>query len=576
MLNGVRYPSVTAVPGWTYTGGTPAGTGSYAPKADGSLQFFPSVTNLLLQSQTLDNAGWVKTDTTITANAVAAPDGTTTADLVTEGSAGTALLFSPTATISPSVQNVESIYLKRGNTDWIRLRFFSNDGANGVNAWFNLATGAAGTTTTTGSPTNVALVASDVGGGWFRVSISATLATSTTANLSVASAVSNGATGRVSGATYYAWGAQLELGSTASTYIPTTTAAVTVAPPRITDAGYLAEEARTNVVPRSAMTGATSSTLPPGMAVQLATGLTQTVVGIGEEYGLPYFDWSITGTASGTGYPALLLTPTGTNAPAASNGQTWTGSVYYRVVSGSLPTGMIGVGTQIFNGAAYLSGLSSTSPSTATGFTRLTTTGTIANASTTGVTLYVGSPGGVTTGTVVNVVIRIYAPQLELGSFATSPIPTTSVAVTRAADVMQITNAAPSLGYTLLASVNSPILTGNRNIITLGTQRGQIYANGTTYSNAIDGFANLSSQTQTAGLANLAATFGPSAQSLGINGTLVGNTTNATSDGATRTVYIGNSAAPSQWFNAPICRIVIYPRAMSNSELQAITTAGAY
>ena len=40
--------------------------------------------NLLLQSQTFDNASWTKgADVTITANGATAPDGTATADLIT-------------------------------------------------------------------------------------------------------------------------------------------------------------------------------------------------------------------------------------------------------------------------------------------------------------------------------------------------------------------------------------------------------------------------------------------------------------------------------------------------------------
>ena len=40
-------------------------------------------TNLLLRSEEFDNASWAKTNATITVNATTAPDGTTTADLIT-------------------------------------------------------------------------------------------------------------------------------------------------------------------------------------------------------------------------------------------------------------------------------------------------------------------------------------------------------------------------------------------------------------------------------------------------------------------------------------------------------------
>jgi hypothetical protein len=47
-------------------------------------------------------------------------------------------------------------------------------------------------------------------------------------------------------ATVYIWGAQVETGSAATAYIPTTTVAVSADTPRITNKGVLIEEARTN------------------------------------------------------------------------------------------------------------------------------------------------------------------------------------------------------------------------------------------------------------------------------------------------------------------------------------------
>ena len=43
--------------------------------------------NLLTYSEQFDNAAWSKTNTTITANSTAAPDGTLTADTLTSGAA---------------------------------------------------------------------------------------------------------------------------------------------------------------------------------------------------------------------------------------------------------------------------------------------------------------------------------------------------------------------------------------------------------------------------------------------------------------------------------------------------------
>ena len=49
-----------------------------------TLQYTTPRTNLLLQSQTYDNASWSKNAAAITANAAAAPDGFVTGDLLKE------------------------------------------------------------------------------------------------------------------------------------------------------------------------------------------------------------------------------------------------------------------------------------------------------------------------------------------------------------------------------------------------------------------------------------------------------------------------------------------------------------
>lgn len=178
--------------------------------------------NMLLRSEEMDNASWVKADTTVTSNAIVAPDGTTTADLLTEGSAGTAQILQVTTVVGQKAYTA-SLYLKYGNHDWIRVLFYETSTGNTSHVWVNLTTGALGTSTSGGAGvTNLGTTITNVGNGWYRVTISATF-TNTSASLYITSATANNSLTRVNNGTRYQWGAQVNQGSVAAAYQKTTT-----------------------------------------------------------------------------------------------------------------------------------------------------------------------------------------------------------------------------------------------------------------------------------------------------------------------------------------------------------------
>lgn len=174
-------------------------------------------TNLCLQSQTFGTT-WVLNNTTLSADAAAAPDGTTTADLIYPSTSGTNRWVQQNFTNTVATYT-NSFYVKPNSSwTWVYILKF-NAGAGG--AWFNLQTGAVGTVAS-GSATMTAEA-----NGWYRCTFTDTSLVAATCYIGFSDA-DNSLTATANGTSgAYLWGAQNELGAFASTYIPTTTVAVT-------------------------------------------------------------------------------------------------------------------------------------------------------------------------------------------------------------------------------------------------------------------------------------------------------------------------------------------------------------
>jgi hypothetical protein len=412
--------------------------------------------NLLLQSQDFTTT-WGVVETTASSNTTTAPDGTSTADTITETTATSNHRSGQTVTITAAV-HVFSVFLKKGGgasaPNWIQLCF---TGANSGHVNFDIANGTVGQSGFTGTGT-----ITSVGNGWYRCTLSQPSFSAGATGCTISFVNNTDTATRLpsyagnTAADVYVWGAQLEQRSAVTAYTATTTAPITNYIPALQTAasgvarfehnpvtgeslGLEIEEQRTNLAIRSedfnnvayqkndssTITNtiiAPDGTLTGGKLIENNANaqhlLFQVVSGLST--GATY-TYSFYAKAAERTNAQILFAQGSNNALASANLETGT------------------IGSVIINGGNWTGG-SAAITSVGNGWYRLSLTATIVGSSALSIRIVLENTTGnsIYTGDGYSG-IYIWGTQLEAGAFATSYIKTEGSQVTRSADSASMT-----------------------------------------------------------------------------------------------------------------------------------------
>ena len=208
--------------------------------------------------------------------------------------------------------------------------------------------------------------------------------------------------------------------------------------PALTDRGLLLEPAATNHVPNAAMAGAALGVI--GAGGSLPTGWTVAdfasveITATGTETGLPFIELRLRheNSTGGNQYPRLVCAV----AIAAGIGEQWTASCFYKKIAGAWPA-ITGAFLNVEEVGTTIAYATADRPDHLETRTRVAATWWTSSPGTIGLDMR-ALMFNLSPGELLDVTLRIYAPQLAKEAVASSPIITSGSAATRAADAASL------------------------------------------------------------------------------------------------------------------------------------------
>ena len=514
-------------------------------------------TNLILQSQTFDNASWVKSNITVTANSTNAPDGTATADTI----------LAPTTSVNAIYQAIStsgvltlSIYAKANTSNFIFIDIFDFSPAVDYVAIFDLSNG---TYVGNGGFSNVdSYNIQNVGNGWYRISATKDLGASGNHNFIYGVSNGSGLT-TTAGTSVFVWGAQLEATDFGATpYILTTTSAVSVGPvanvPRLDYLGstcprLLLEPQRTNL-------GLWSEQFNNAGWTNAATTITA-------NYGVSPDGYTNADRFQQTAIGALQQTISVTASTA------YTVSFYCKLLGGTSAS----LGVYNFSASNFIFQDNLFSSLVLNQWVRITRTFT--------------TPVGCTsiTGELwrdSTIDCLVYGFQMEAGAYSTSLIPTLAASATRGADACSKTGISSLIGQTegtIYCEVDMQNLDkAPQQFLELHQDANNRFGIAAFW----DSFASVNrmqlyqffggglevniQETITSGVLKVAAAYKANDYVLYINGVQIGTDTSA-SVPATSIIYIGSNGSTFFVGNG-VKQSLLFKTRLTNAELAELTT----
>ena len=508
-------------------------------------------TNLLLRSQEFDNAYWLKevgglaSAPVVTANAELAPDGTMTAERIVFNLNGSTLSVAISQIASAAItitaqENTGSVYLK------------TTDGTSKVFTMVN-PDGGEKTITVTGTYQRFTNTSSGASAGGFRFRL-------------------RGSEGTADSASIAAWGAQFESG-VATDYIPTTTAAVSVGPvanvPRLDYLGstcprLLLEPQRTNALIQADTISVSNWAYAQCTLTSNVTGLDGYSSGRRITNGVtatdPYVEQSITTSVNTFTFSAFVKQGTAAQAWLYPVHVGMGGDTSYAQFTFATKT-FVNIGNIATSGyQEYANGWYRI-------FCSVVVTGAVSSLRM-----------RFSNGQVANVYNDWAFPQVEIGTYATSYIPTLAASATRGADACSKTGISSLIGQTegvVFVEAANLFLSGSRTIALLYTSGSAFYQ---VYINASNQFrvdvngsflflgGSIAANTNY----KIAFAYKSGEYALYINGAQIATSASTTMPSSLTAYYLGNSIGSEQ--SGAFSQALLFKTRLTNAELAELTT----